>query len=45
MTQQPNSAPTSPKPRLDHNAEWDAPDGPETQPKVWSVALVDCRCA
>ena len=26
MTQQSNPAPTAPKPRLDHNAEWDAPD-------------------
>ena len=26
MTQPPNPAPTGPKPRLDHNAEWDAPD-------------------
>ena len=37
MTQQPNPAPTAPKPRLDHNAEWDTPDGPELQHKPSDV--------
>ena len=37
MTQQPNPAPTAPEPRLDHNPEWDAPDGPEPQHKPSDV--------
>lgn len=37
MTQIANPATTAPKPRLDHNAEWDATDGDQPRHKPSDV--------